>query len=114
MMLLWSPLIFADDGDHKHHVGHSDALLFLLQHKIAVTNLQQQLEGLSAQDKKENLIKQGRRLRKAMPILQQYMATPESRYPNMEIYHQSLQSRSALLADYTQLLVRFQLQSTSN
>jgi hypothetical protein len=95
-------------------VGHSDALLFLLQHKIAIIKLQDKWADLPSSQQKENLNKQGLRLKRAMPILQSYLATPESRYPNMEIYHQSLQSRGALLNDFSQLLVRFQQQSTSN
>lgn len=99
------------DEDHKHHVGHSDALLYLLQYKITVKKLQGKFNELGIKEQASNLRKQGRYLKKAMPILESYISIPESHYPNMDMYHQSLQSRGALLEEYTHLLVRFQQQS---
>lgn len=101
------------EDDHDRHTGHSDDLLYLLQHKIAVSKLQDKFEMQSLEEQVDNLKQQGQRLKRAMPIMRSYLATPESRYPNMEIYHQSLQSRGSLLQDYTHLLVRFQQQSST-
>ncbi len=89
------------------HSGHSDNLLLLLQHKIAITKLQKALTKLTAIDKVENRTRQARHFKAALPKLKHFMAVPESRYPNMDMYAQSLQSRAALLDDYAQLLLHF-------
>lgn len=99
----WSAI--ADES----HTGHSDALLILLQYKLKVVKLQQQLTSLPPQQAITNVNEQQRFLAKAMPILSSYMATPEGHYPNLQMYQQSLQSRSALLQDFNRLLqVHFQ------
>ncbi len=89
------------------HSGHSDDLLFLLQHKIAITKLQKTLPKLTSIEKMENRTRQARHFKTALPKLKRFMAVPESRYPNIDMYAQSLQSRAALLDDYAQLLLQF-------
>lgn len=104
--VLTTPLFAIAD---ESHTGHSDALLILLQYKLKVVKLQQQLTTAQPQQTKTNLNEQQRLLAKAMPILSNYMATPEGHYPNLQMYQQSLQSRSALLQDFNELLqVHFQ------
>ncbi len=94
---------FASDD----HSGHSDDLLLLLQHKIAITKLQKALPRLASIEQLENRTRQARHFKTALPKLKRFMAVPESRYPNIDMYAQSLQSRSALLSDYAQLLLQF-------
>jgi len=105
----------ADESDHHHDGTHSDDLLYLLQYKIAISKLQQAFSGQSPEEQASNLAQQQTRFNKAMPLLKRYLEEPESRYPNMSIYHQSLQSRGALLADYVELLAHHseQLQAPS-
>ena len=105
----------ADESDHHHDGTHSDDLLYLLQYKIAISKLQRAFSDQSPKEQASNLAQQQTRFNKAMPILRRYLETPESRYPNMAIYHQSLESRGALLADYVKLLTHHsqQLQAPS-
>lgn len=111
------PLLAAKD--HSHNASHSDALLFLLGEKIAIKKLQSELASTqSEQERSNNLNIQKRRLGKAMPILDEYLSRPESRYPNMQMYHESLKSRGAILKDYSSLINGFYMgvsgkQSTS-
>ncbi len=89
---------------HNHSATHSDALLFLLTHKIALKKLQTQFEDASSDEKVDNLNNQKQHLEKALPVLNGYMARPETRYPNMQMYHESLKSRGAILADFSDLI----------
>ena len=100
--LLASLSVASDD-----HSGHSDDLLFLLQHKIAISKLQKKHLALPPSEQNSNRQQQTRHFNKALPKLTRYMAVPESRYPNLDMYAQSLKSRSALLNDYAQLLLQF-------
>jgi len=102
LSLLTSPSLASDD-----HSGHSDDLLFLLQHKIAISKLQKKRPELPPSEQVTNRQQQTRHFNKALPKLTRYMAVPESRYPNLDMYAQSLKSRSALLNDYAQLLLQF-------
>ncbi len=90
--------------DHSHH---SDDLLFLLQHKIAIGKLQKKFPTLGKQEAVNNRQKQQKHFKKALPKLKRFMAVPESRYPNLDMYAQSLQSRGALLEDFAELLLVF-------
>lgn len=116
-LLLLSVHMNAHAGDQKHttseqedrheHAGHSDSLLFLLQHKIAIQKLQQGFPNQTRTQQQANLEKQQHHFQKVWPILQQYLNIPESRYPNNEMYHQSLVSRGSLLAEFGQLFQQF-------
>lgn len=96
--------VFADE-DHGSHVNHSDDLLVLLKHKIALQKLQQQV-------KPELLMldQQAKHFEKAMPILKKYSSIPKSYYLTSEMYHESLENRAAMLADFSKLLMRYQQQ----
>lgn len=115
-----------DSAAHSNHVGHSDALMVLLGHKIALQKLQGQLKAqLSIQqsDKNpvqgldqspgQNLARQGKIFQQVMPILSSYMSTPKSYYLTTQMYHDSLENRAAMLADFTALLVEYQKQLVS-
>ena len=108
LILAWTALTFClptmASEEHNHSATHSDALLFLLTHKIALKKLQSQFEDAGSDGKINNLNKQKKHLEKALPVLNGYMARPESRYPNMQMYHESLISRGAILADFSELL----------
>ncbi len=106
MLLLATSMAVASE-DHSHH---SDDLLFLLQHKIAIGKLQAKLPNLENKEKTHNRQKQQKHFKKALPKLKRFMAVPESRYPNLDMYAQSLQSRGALLKDFTELLLVFHSQ----
>jgi len=105
----------SDEIEHtSNHKGHSDALLVLLKEKIAITELQSKFEALlETSEKKRNLDKQGMKLVKAMHVIQPYVAIPESRYPNMEMYHQSLISRGELMEEFAKLMLNHQKQTNS-
>ncbi len=105
----------SDEIEHTgNHKGHSDALLVLLNEKIAITKLQSKFEALlDTSEKKRNLDKQGIKLIKAMHVIQPYVAIPESRYPNMEMYHQSLISRGGLMEEFAKLMLKHQKQTNS-
>ena len=94
--------------DHTSHSGHSDALMVLLQHKIALQKLQSQQSSNSA-----NLAQQAKHFQQVMPVLQGYMNTPKSYYLTTEMYHDSLENRAAMLADFSKILVRYQKQLVS-
>ena len=98
---------YADNGhaDEQHdHVGHSDHLLMLLQQKILLEKRQKGFAQLTEDQRHRNLQGQGRLLKKTMPVLQQYMATPKSYYLTTEMYHESLENRAAMLADFSKIL----------
>ena len=103
-----------DDKEHENHQahnhGHSDHLLMLIHHKIALQSLQkQQISNPSI----STLAQQRKHLRKVMPLLRNYMATPKSYYLTTEMYHDSLDNRAAMLADFSTLLIEFQKQLVS-
>ncbi len=108
LILAWTALTFClptiASEKHNHSATHSDALLFLLTHKIALKKLQSQFEEASTDERVANLNGQKKHLEKALPVLNGYMARPESRYPNMQMYHESLKSRGAILADFSVLI----------
>jgi hypothetical protein len=95
------------ENDHESHEGHSDALMVLLGHKIALQKLQGEPPSIGS------LVSQGLRIKQAMPILQSYMNTPKSYYLTTEMYHDSLKNRAALLADFSTLLLEYQKQLVS-
>lgn len=102
----------AEDG-HQSHSGnqsHSDDLLLLLRHKIA---LQKLLDNLATDTSQNTLAQQRKHLHKAMPILKRYMATPKSYYLTSDMYHDSLENRAAMLADFTDILIQYQKQLVS-
>lgn len=102
------------DTDHSnHHKGHSDALLILLKEKIAIKKLQSAFVLLDTREKKLNLDKQGKSILMAMYIIQPYIAIPESRYPNMVMYHQSLINRGELLEEFAEVMLKHQEQINS-
>lgn len=110
LMLLLSSLVFsADDASHtKHsHTGHSDDLIVLLGHKIALQKLQDQVPSVST------LVGQANHIQQAMPVLQSYMGTPKTYYPTTKMYHSSLENRAAMLADFSTLLIEYQKQLVS-
>jgi len=94
------PTVYADED----HAGHSDHLLMLLQQKILLEKRQQSFAQLTEDQQHSNLQGQGRLLKKTMPVLKQYMATPKSYYLTTEMYHESLENRAAMLADFSQIL----------
>lgn len=99
-----------EDSGHEEHVGHSDYLLVLMHHKIALQKLQSQN---SKPQKSNTLAKQGKHLSEAMPVLQRYMATPKTYYLTTEMYHDSLDNRAAMLADFSAILIEYQKQLVS-
>ena len=90
---------------HKAHSNHSDALLILLRHKIALQKLQDKYR---VSPEQSNLKQQGIYFKNVMPILNQYMSTPRSYYLSGEMYHESLENRAAMLTDFTALLIQYQ------
>lgn len=105
-----STALAGESDSHEDHVGHSDYLLILMHHKIALQKLQDQN---SEQSKANTLAKQGQHLRKVMPVLKRYMATPKSYYLTTEMYHDSLDNRAAMLADFSAILIEYQKQLVS-
>jgi hypothetical protein len=97
-------------NDHTNHKGHSDVLLLILKEKIAIQKLQDIFLTSSTEQKTLNLIKQSQTIGHSMELMQEYLAIPESRYPNTDMYHQSLISRGSLLQELAQLLVTYQNQ----
>ncbi len=113
--LLLGQIAMASD-DHESHsshtASHSDALMVLLQHKIAL----QKLQGPQFQEQPANsasLAQQAKHLQQVMPVLQGYMNTPKSYYLTTEMYHDSLENRAAMLADFSKILIRYQKQLVS-
>ena len=102
-LILFTGAVNASEDDHNHS-GHSDDLLTLLQYKIAIVKLQKKFPVQGKAEKSNNIKRQHDNLNKALPILKNYIAIPESRYPNLDMYQQSLQSRAALLNEYAELL----------
>jgi hypothetical protein len=100
----------AEDKGHQPHQGHSDDLLILLRHKIALQKLQQQPISNTLNNTGPL---QSKHLRKAMPILKRYMATPKSYYLTSAMYHESLENRAAMLADFSEILIQYQKQLVS-
>ena len=91
--------------EHNHSASHSDDLLFLLGEKLAIKKLQAQFnQELSIEQKTDNLKEQKQRLNDALPVLNEYMSRAESRYPNMQMYHDSLKSRGVILSDFSRLI----------
>ena len=105
-----STALAGESDSHEDHAGHSDYLLILMHHKIALQKLQDQN---SEQSKATTLAKQGQHLRKVMPVLKRYMATPKSYYLTTEMYHDSLDNRAAMLADFSAILIEYQKQLVS-
>ncbi|MFY0640953.1 MAG: hypothetical protein JXR16_07905 [Bermanella sp.] len=94
----------------QDHTGHSDSLLLLLKDKIALQKLIKQYPDLSAQAQAQNQKKQRVLFKHAFALLQDYVATPESQYPNMAMYHDSLKSRAVLMNDFVTLMIDSQCQ----
>ena len=109
--LLLCQASWGDNEDHGHHINHSDVLLVILQHKIQIQKLQTQYsESLDPHEKDQTLLQQSYKFKKATELLKIYLAIPESRYPNMEMYHQSLISRGGLMQEIAVLLSKYQEQ----
>jgi hypothetical protein len=114
------PVVFASNAeaigeqtaadDHQTHSGHGDNLLLLLRHKIALQKLQDKSASGAVQN---TLLQQDKHLRKVMPTLKRYMATPKSYYLTSDMYHDSLENRAAMLADFTDILIQYQKQLVS-
>lgn len=98
------------DPDSHDHRGHSDALLVILQHKIRVQTLQKTFYNLipGSLEQTKNLADQATSIAHGLEVLQSYVAIPESRYPNLEMFHQSLISRAGLMKEYSELMIVFQ------
>ncbi len=97
-------------SEHESSANHSDALLILLRHKIALQKLQQSDSDL---EYVQALTKQAKHLKQVMPILKAYMSTPKSYYLTTKMYHESLENRAAMLADFSEILVQYQKQLVS-
>jgi len=96
----------SDQHEHADHSGHSDQLLVLLNHKIALQKLQDNFPA-DVEQQGQNLTKQKRLLDKALPVLEAYLKIPAERYPNTSLYEQSLHNRSAMLQDYAHIVSEF-------
>lgn len=117
-LILLSPVVAADvpattpsdaEKNHTEHSGHnthSDQLLLLLNHKIALQQLQQNYPAEVAQQH-ANLARQKRHLDQALPVLQSYSAITANHYPNNSLFQQSLINRAALVRDYADLVSTF-------
>ena len=105
MLFTFTSLLASES--HESHVNHSDALMVLLNHKIALQKLQEKAPSPRA------LEAQARHLKQAMPILKSYMNTPKSYYLTTDMYHDSLENRAAMLADFSVLLFEYQKQLVS-
>jgi hypothetical protein len=93
----------------QSHVGHSDALLILLRHKISLQKLQVK-HSITA----STLIAQEQHIRQVMPVLLGYMAIPKSYYLTTEMYHDSLENRAVMLTDFARILSQYQKQLVSH
>lgn len=105
ILFLHCTALQAEDADHEH-INHSDQLLLLLNHKIALQKLQTNFPR-DVQQQSRNLARQKRHLDKALPVLEDYLQTPAERYPNTSLYEQSLKNRSAMLQDYAHIVSTF-------
>lgn len=92
---------------------HSDQLLFLLQQKIMLKQLQSEFPslGLHSEHALKNIRSQTNHLKNLTELLPSYVNTPESRYPNMSEYHLSLTSRAELLNEVTDIIVTYHQQA---
>jgi len=108
--LMGASWAYSAGSEHESGANHSDALLILLRHKIALQKLQQ---GDSDLEYMQVLTKQAKHLKQAMPILKAYMSTPKSYYLTTQMYHESLENRAAMLADFSEILVQYQKQLVS-
>ena len=108
--LMGASWAYSAGSEHESSANHSDALLILLRHKIALQKLQQ---GDSDLEYMQVLTKQAKHLKQAMPILKAYMSTPKSYYLTTQMYHESLENRAAMLADFSEILVQYQKQLVS-
>ena len=104
LLLLWLFVATVSVAD-QDHIGHSDILLLLLKDKIALQKLIKQYPDLSGQAQAQNQKEQRVLFKHAFTLLQDYVATPESQYPNMSMYHDSLKSRAALMNDFLGLMI---------
>ncbi|MFC3681058.1 hypothetical protein [Bacterioplanoides pacificum] len=93
-------------AEHSGHNTHSDQLLLLLNHKIALQQLQQNYPAEVTQQH-ANLARQKRHLDQALPVLQSYSAITANHYPNNSLFQQSLINRAALVRDYADLVSTF-------
>ena len=100
----------ANDNEHEEHQGHGDHLLVLIHHKLALQKLQKK-QVVDVND--DTLLRQKDHFYKAMPVLRNYMATPKSYYLTTKMYHDSLENRAAMLADFSVLLIEYQKQLVS-
>jgi len=94
-------------ADERHN-GHSDDLLLLLKDKIKLQKLIKQYPDAASEQKKQIRVTQRALFKRALPRLKRYVAVPESQYPNMAMYHESLQSRAALMQDFADLMAQSQ------
>lgn len=101
LLCLFVSIISVADQDHS---GHNDNLLLLLKDKISLQKLITQYPALPAQQQAQNLAQQRLLFRHALSLLKDYVAIPESQYPNMAMYHDSLKSRAALMNDFVELM----------
>jgi len=99
-----------ESSSNHTNASHSDALLILLRHKVALQKLQ---EIDSSHEYEQVLRAQAKHLKQVMPILKDYMSTPKSYYLTTQMYHESLENRAAMLADFSEILVRYQKQLVS-
>lgn len=95
--------VFADDD----HSGHSDDLLLILKDKIALQKLIKGFDHLPSAEQVANLQQQSKLFQRMMHRLSNYMAIAENHYPNLQMYHESLKSRAALLSEITQLIAQY-------
>lgn len=100
--------VFADDD----HSGHSDDLLLILKDKIVLQKLIKGFEQLPPAEQVANLQQQGKLFKRMMHRLNAYVAIPENHYPNLQMYHESLKSRAALVSEITQLVSQYQALQT--
>ena len=90
----------------ERHTGHSDDLLLLLKDKIQLQKLIKQYPDASPEQQTQIRATQHALLKRALPRLRRYVAIPESQYPNMAMYHESLKSRAALMQNFADLMVQ--------
>jgi hypothetical protein len=95
-------LVAHADNDHS---GHSDDLLLLLKDKIELQTLVKNYPSLSEQEQALNSARQRILFKRSLSRLKHYVATPESQYPNMSMYHESLKSRAVLMQGFSALML---------
>jgi hypothetical protein len=89
---------------NNDHIGHSDELLLLLKDKIALQKLLTQYPDQAPNQQSNNQAQQRALFKRALPRLIRYVAIPESQYPNMTMYHESLKSRASLMQAFAELM----------